>query len=121
MWAITSTAAATAEKQETPSAQPAVTERLADELAAEGLTNEAAAWYSNGISIGSRLGLATDPGNFVDYVTELLIGNQLKGVDTALDSLLQKDPTNGEALYLKMLWARRGQERAEHALQAVDE
>ena len=92
-------------------AQPAVDARLADDLAVEGLTNEAAAWYSNSISVGSRLNLSTDPQTFLNYVSELLIGGQIKSLDTALNSLLDKEPTNSQGLYLNMLLARRGTDK----------
>src|SRR5207237_2740142 len=57
------------------------------------------------------LSMPTDPGVFLSYVEELLIGNQLKGVDAALESLLQRDPTNAEGLYLKILLTRRGEDK----------
>src|SRR5581483_10259068 len=53
-------------------AQPAVESRLADELATEGLTNEAATWYGNSISVSTRLNRPTDPATFTSYLAELL-------------------------------------------------
>jgi tetratricopeptide (TPR) repeat protein len=92
-------------------AQPAVESELAKELAQEGLTNESATWYNNSINVGGRLGVPTDPGIFCSYVEELMIGGQEKGVDVALDSLLKSDPTNNEALYLKIVLARKGTDK----------
>jgi tetratricopeptide (TPR) repeat protein len=92
-------------------AQPAIDAKLADELAAQGLTSEAAGWYSNAIAVGGRMNQPTDPSTFTTYVAELLIGNQTKGLDVALDSLLKAQPTNAQGLYLNMLLTRRGDDK----------
>jgi hypothetical protein len=92
-------------------AQPAVAARVAAELAKEGLTAEAATWYNNSISVSNRLSAPTDPGTFLDYLAEVLVGGQTKGFDAAIDSLLDKQPTNAEALYLKLIFTRRGDDK----------
>jgi hypothetical protein len=92
-------------------AQPAVMSRLADELADEGLALEAIGWYSNSLGVGKASGIATDPTVFINYCAELLISNQIKGLDTAIDSYLTNAPNDPQALYLKMLIARRSEDR----------
>jgi hypothetical protein len=89
-------------------AQPAVMSELAGELADEGLGMEAIGWYANSLSVSRASGAATDSSAFINYCAELLITNQTKGLDTALDSLLANTPTDPQALYLKMLVARQG-------------
>ncbi len=91
--------------------QPAVAAQLAAELAEQGLTNEAATWYGNSVNMSNRANVPASPDVFAAYLYELLLAGQTKALAGPIDSLIQSDPTNAQALYLKLLLARRGDDK----------
>jgi tetratricopeptide (TPR) repeat protein len=75
---------------------------LADQLAQAGYTDAALTWYALAIQISQRLG-PVDPALVFDYAAELFIANDSMSASNLANQLLQADPTNSDAQFLRLL------------------
>jgi hypothetical protein len=90
---------------------PDVMARLAAELADAGLPAESLTWYGNSFALANRAGRSLDPVAFIDSTAEAFLAGQIRQADSAVSQVLQSDPGNVDAWYVKLLCARSQQDK----------
>ncbi|MGH7214225.1 MAG: tetratricopeptide repeat protein [Tepidisphaeraceae bacterium] len=83
-------------------AQPLVVGALADQLADVGLIEQSLSWYSFGSGLSQRMGVPMSSAMAVSYAAELFIGDQDAPAGTLTGAVLQADPHNIDAWFLKL-------------------
>lgn len=87
-------------------AQPAVAATLANETAQVGLVDDSLSWYGVALNVYNRLGQLPPAQTAVDYAAELFISGQSPAAIGWVTQLLQMDPTNVDAWFLRLVIER---------------
>lgn len=87
-------------------AQPAVAAALADEAAQAGLVDDSLGWYGVALNVYSRLGQLPAASTAINYSAELFISGQAPAAIGWVTQLLQFDPTNVDAWFLRLVIER---------------
>lgn len=88
--------------------QPDICARLARELADLALPGEAATWYDRAIGIQQLSGLPVDPGLMIDFAANLFCRGQADQAGAYLTSLVEAQPRNVDAWFLKLAIEKGG-------------
>ncbi len=102
-------------------AQPEAMVELAEVLGQRGMVDPSLNWYQQSFNLIQRQGRAADPRKYTNFVTELLIADQIATADGLAQKLVETDPMNSEAAFVALLTAQRGKspERIEPATEAA--
>ena len=87
--------------------QPQVMAALASELASVGIIDQAISWYQLSFSTSQRLGQQVNLDDYLTYAAVLSVAQQPGQADQAVQGILQAQPTNLEAHFLKTLIDKR--------------
>jgi tetratricopeptide (TPR) repeat protein len=87
--------------------QPQVMAALASELAAVGIIDQAISWYQLSFSTTQRLGQQINLDDYLTYAAVLSVAQQPGQADQAVQGILQAQPKNLEAHFLKTLIDKR--------------
>jgi tetratricopeptide (TPR) repeat protein len=88
-------------------AQPHVMTVLADQLASVGLYDQAINLYNRAFALSREQGVAIDPNDFLDYAAVMVSAQQSATAEQVLNSLLESDPMNAPAHFLRAMIARK--------------
>jgi tetratricopeptide (TPR) repeat protein len=87
-------------------AQPATAAALADEVAGVGLMDDSLGWYGVALNVYNRMGQLPPPHTAINYAAELFISGQSPAAIGWVTQLLQFDPTNVDAWFLRLVIER---------------
>lgn len=87
--------------------QPQVMAALASELASVGIIDQSISWYQLSFATAQRMGQQINLDDYLTYAAVLSVGQQPGQADQAVQGILQAQPRNLEAHFLKTLIDKR--------------
>lgn len=89
-------------------AQPDVVAQVAHELSDVGIVDAAIEWYGMSFTLSQQMGRGIGTAeDFTDYTAELLAAGQPRDASANTNKLLETDPGNADAAFVKLLSERR--------------